>query len=381
MKKNRSDIGAMKFIAYNIIAVAVILYSIEVVSFGIRWSMGSVLSSYFTKNQAENERLALIQDLIKQGAPVDRRPASQAIRDMSDAGTPVHPFLSPADVYEFSKQSAGRLGVSGLSGRTVISGGEFGPWVFNTHDQYGFNNRPEDWARDGSTVFVGASMVYGWSVERDKTFVGLLRAAGRPVVNFGFPPGLGSPDFYLAGLREYLALTKPKYVVWTLWDNIEMNLPGRYHDIIARYQDAVFSQDLASHQAELDQAYLAAITPFINDKSGYKFLPVEPDGSHLSDVAHLRNLRVILDRARRVVMPAAAPQVALIPENVDRSCVAGWPERHVRILNIARQIVAPTGAQIVVAFYPSGKGCRGSFRRTITATAIRFAPSAMPASR
>lgn len=347
---------------FSLVATAFILYFIEIASFGVRYFSGTYLSNMFSKSQMEKQRLALIQDLVDAGAPVDRRPASQVIREMKAEGRPVFEFLNPGDVYEFSNHAAGRLGLGGLSSRSVLAGGEFGPWAINTHDQHGLNNRSEDWQKPDSTVFVGASMVYGFSVEREKTFVDLLRQKGRAVINLAYP-GLGVPDAYLGQLQEFIAITNAKYIVWSIWDDIEANLPGKNYDIVEKYHDVNFKQDLASNQIALDNAYLSAIEPFIKASNGWKFQPTVEGESHLSDIVHLRNLRLVLDRFMRLVMPMHVPaSIDPVIDDAPKTCTPERVARHLKILETARRIADPYGAKIIVTFYPIRQRMKGNFK-------------------
>jgi hypothetical protein len=79
-------------------------------------------------------------------------------------------------------------------------------------DQFGLNNPPEAWQPQTEIMFVGDSFTHGACVENDYHFVKAVRQHYPGTINLGFS-GNG-PLIELAGVREYAAPRRPRYVFW-----------------------------------------------------------------------------------------------------------------------------------------------------------------------
>jgi lysophospholipase L1-like esterase len=88
--------------------------------------------------------------------------------------------------------------------------------VINT-DNYGFRNLGRDYA-DSNLYFVGDSFTWGWGIDREKTFYGLLESElNQPIVTLGIP-GYGFEQYQVL-FKDWISKYKPKTVILCLYAN------------------------------------------------------------------------------------------------------------------------------------------------------------------
>ncbi|NEO81414.1 GDSL-type esterase/lipase family protein [Moorena sp. SIO4G3] len=88
--------------------------------------------------------------------------------------------------------------------------------VINT-DNNGFRNLGRDYA-DSNLYFVGDSFTWGWGIDREKTFYGILESElNHPTITLGIP-GYGFEQYQVL-FKEWVSKYKPKTVILCLYAN------------------------------------------------------------------------------------------------------------------------------------------------------------------
>lgn len=142
----------------------------------------------------------------------------------------------------FLKDQYGILPLSNLRNKKVIDYyGKKNFYIFDS-DQYGFNNKNEDWEKDNINILIGDEFVLG-SCINDVNFASLISKKFNilNLSNRGF-----GPLSKLATLKEFAPKHKTKKIIWFFNkqnDLLDLNLELE-NDILKKYLSAGFNQNL-----------------------------------------------------------------------------------------------------------------------------------------
>ena len=195
------------------------------------------------------------------GRPFDTRSIAQVVDDLRargvDAYPAVYPFLfTPANGLVDHGRRFFPLG--GISRKTTVYCNECGDYTIYEADEHGFNNPPGVWSQKETDLFLlGDSFAQGACVKPAESLDGLLRAAGKSVVNVGF--GGNGPLLELAGIVEYARYLQPKKVIWLYYEGNDLTdlANEKKAPLLARYLAADgYQQDLISRQDAIDRAWI-----------------------------------------------------------------------------------------------------------------------------
>ncbi len=192
------------------------------------------------------------------GVTFDQRTRAQVVDVLRRRGHDAQPNVIPLGLVAMNglKTGGGRIfPLAGISNAEVVFCNETGPWVTYPADEYGFRN-PAGSHRPGEVdvALLGDSFVQGQCVDSGQDIAGRLRTQGYRTVSLGMS-GNG-PLIQLAGLTEYAMRLRPPVVVWTIYEGNDAHelTRERGSEILMRYLEGDFSQDLVARQPEIDQA-------------------------------------------------------------------------------------------------------------------------------
>ena len=200
---------------------------------------------------ADARRIATAREA---GVKIDPRTALQVVRDLRRSGKEAYPSAYVGNYWRsfpFFRDSLIPLG--GISGVPSVMCSE-GPWVTFRADEHGLTNPPGQWSmRNADIALVGDSYVMGFCVPPEKSFAARIRARYPATIVTGF--GASGPLTQLGQMREFLALVRPRTVLWFYYEGNDLADLGaeRTHPILTRYLDDGFSQGLAGRQPEVDE--------------------------------------------------------------------------------------------------------------------------------
>lgn len=223
------------------------------------------------------------QRLSNAGGPV-WAPGSRTelIRSLRAAGERVYPII-PGQMLtplRLGPDSLQPLSPAVSDARAVLCD-ELGVPVLYDGTGYGFNNPPGVWASDSVPLaIIGDSYTQGVCVEPGLNFPDAMRRRWPGLVNVGVS-GSG-PLSQLGLLKEYVAPLRPRTVLWVYYegnDLIDLSLEEG-DEVLPRYLDAGFTQDLMARQPELDRliaAHLDSLMASAGDAGvGVWSPPVQP---------------------------------------------------------------------------------------------------------
>lgn len=180
--------------------------------------------------------------------------------DLQKHGIRAYPFVTPAEFgYGARMRREGDtqlLPLAGISRVRTVMCAEGALIVSYDSDERGFNNPAGLWSRDSVDVaLVGDSFVFGSCVRARDHFATIVRDRFPRTLNVG---GLGNgPLTELALLREHVATVRPKRVLWFFFEGNDMeDLEAEKGNILRRYLDPTFTQDLVSRQRTVDSTLL-----------------------------------------------------------------------------------------------------------------------------
>jgi len=218
-----------------------------------------------------NSRLALAREA---GVEFDSRTPFQFLKDARADGQDMWPFISPLSMTSPDAlgarhpqlASAGEpvLPLAGISGRCTLNGNEFGRFVTYLSDEHGFNNPPGLWGAEPTDLLVlGDSFVQGYAIEREDSFVSLVRHLYPSCLNLG-TSGSG-PLVQLAALVEYASVRRPRTVVWCYFEGNDLDDFAMECEapLLLSYLEDGFRQGLIARQAEIDDLLVEAINTFM----------------------------------------------------------------------------------------------------------------------
>jgi len=131
---------------------------------------------------------------------------------------------------------------------------EAGTYVTYESDRFGFNNPDRQWDVPSQVALVGDSFVEGWCVPREESLAGRIRKTVPATLSVGYT-GHG-PLAELGTIREYVEARRPAHVFWFFYEGNDLttDLPRETKsDILRRYLEPGFSQQLEEHEALLGE--------------------------------------------------------------------------------------------------------------------------------
>jgi hypothetical protein len=231
-------------------------------------------------------------------AEYDRRSVPEVVDELrkqgKDAYTAVFPWAQFVNRPQDSPLALGDvLPLGGVSKITTVFCNETGQYVTYDSDEFGFNNPRGIWPQvDIDVLMLGDSFTHGACLDNTKNYIGLIRAGLPRTLTLGMASN--GPLIYLAGMREYLPLVRPRFVLWFLFEgnDIEADLPvERAQPLLLRYLNPTFSQHLADRQAEIDMKLRRWIDEVGTTPQQSVFRAVQMDHLNFRDFVLLRKLR------------------------------------------------------------------------------------------
>lgn len=216
----------------------------------------------------------------------DRRTKLEVIEQFERDGKEAFP-----DIVLFDLVKKGSLNIdgkkvvplSGVSDRLIVACNETGEYLIYQSDEHGFHNPKGLYSlNDMSIVAVGDSFTRGSCVKSEQNAVAVIRNTYPNTLNLG--RGGNGPLIMLATLKEYAEPLKPKIVLWIYFDGNDLedlnNEKGV--DLLLRYLDQDYSQNLLTMQPEIDEGLIKFINSerakaeaYENTPSVLKFLMLD----------------------------------------------------------------------------------------------------------
>jgi len=248
-----------KYYVFSLLGVIFFLFLIklkEQIRISLLISSASVvLSLYFVEFYLENYSNPLslhAREAKSMGIEFDNRDKYTVYKDMLNQGLKVVPTVSPAVHLEFADNSIFPLG--GISHAHTLFCNESGEYMTYKSDRFGFNNPDFVW-NDYLLDFllIGDSFTQGACVQSDENISSVIRQFGYKSLNIG--NGGNGPLSELGSLIEYSKLIKPKNILWLYYEgNDIVNLnQEKESNLLVKYLNPKFNQDLANRQKEIDK--------------------------------------------------------------------------------------------------------------------------------
>lgn len=193
----------------------------------------------------------------KAGISYDIRTKWQVVQDLRRNGVDAYPAVFPHYFLPngLMTEKNAIVNLSGISMKTTVLCNESGEWITYVADEYGFNNPPGSWGeKETDIMLIGDSFVHGGCVKPGEDLGGQLRKYGWKVINVAM--GGNGPLMELASLKEYAEPIKPKNVLWVYYEDndfVDFQREKR-SDLLRRYLENDFSQNLIHRQPEVDKA-------------------------------------------------------------------------------------------------------------------------------
>lgn len=266
----------------------------------------------------------------RRGQRFDTREAKEVLMDVrttdSSAAIMVSPYVwlreeraSGAPVFRLDDRPVFPL--AGIGSAQTVFCNESGDWVLYRSDRFGFRNPDAVWDNEKLDVaFVGDSFTQGVCVEDGAVPASMVRSRFPRTVNLG-QTGNG-PLIMLATIREYLAVKRPRLVVWNFYEGNDFPSDldwEAYNPILMKYLDTGYSQELTGKAGRLD----ALLRDYMNARldHGPRQESVQPKETPIKDTLLLRRIRTLAAPVRR-----ESPQYELLHQTLAEAIrtVHGW---------------------------------------------------------
>ena len=201
----------------------------------------------------------------EQGRPFDRRTKREVVEDLRGQGVDAYPAVFPKAIFE--RKLDGTVGspiavggeevmpLAGIANVVTVLCNELGEYVVFKSDRHGFNNPNGLWTGGAATmVTIGDSLTVGSCVPPGRSYVDRIRQRFPRTVNLGV--SANGPMLYLASLKEYGPLLRPRVVLWFHIEDSDLQdlaLESR-STVLARYMEDGYRQSLENLQEPIDQA-------------------------------------------------------------------------------------------------------------------------------
>jgi hypothetical protein len=301
----------------------------------------------------------------------DRRTKREVVLELRAQGIDAWPSV-PCDPVARVPELDGRptLPLGGISRVVTVhdNDNETGEFKVYESDRFGFNNPDGLWERAPlELALVGDSFTFGASVLHGRCYADLVRAQRPLTINLGMP-GMG-PLRELGVVREYLPHLRPRLVLWFWYEanDVDNLVSARPNEVLSRYVEEGYSQDLVARQGRLDRWLRARVERLLEHTPDDPTSRAEQNDARLALARRLelealqRHLKRALTVSPREVL-AAAPARAF-PRALIREC-----------LDDARREIAGWGGELVFVYlpgYPALSSGRPHPRRALVLELVR----------
>ncbi len=241
----RLGAGSRANLALTIASIGMTLYAIELVA------------TLIYRSVEEKAHLARVEKANQAGQTFDERQPLAVIQQMERQGIQVYPYIHgearASDGFRFEAGGRQVLALAGISGSQTVVCNETGEYMIFKSDRHGFNN-PRDYYEEADVqiVVVGDSFAQGLCMGPGDDAVTALRETFPKTLNLGYAGN--NSLLNLATLKEYVPIlpTPPTRILWLFYE--DNDLVRIDNQILSRYLEREFRQDLAPLQAEIDAA-------------------------------------------------------------------------------------------------------------------------------
>jgi len=186
----------------------------------------------------------------------DQREYVDVVRDLRAKGVSAYHVVAVFNWIASPPELQGRpiVPLAGVPRALTVMCNEAGTYVTYESDRFGFNNPDRQWDVPSQVALVGDSFVEGWCVPREESFAGRIRETVPATLSVGYT-GHG-PLAELGTIREYVEARRPAHVFWFFYEGNDLttDLPRETKsDILRRYLEPGFSQQLEEHEALLGE--------------------------------------------------------------------------------------------------------------------------------
>jgi len=170
----------------------------------------------FNQNNIQNKLVQLKKIKINEHIyNYDKRTIYQIFLDEQKTDQNVRPYISPTEVGINHENNFFPL--SSIANVRTIFCNENGYYPIYRSDRFGFNNPDFEWNNNVEYLIVGDSFAHGSCVNQEDTVSGKIRSyKNSGVLSLGH--GGNGPLTEYATLREYIKITKPKYIIWMYYE-------------------------------------------------------------------------------------------------------------------------------------------------------------------
>jgi hypothetical protein len=248
------------------------------------------------------------------------------------------------------------LPLSGPARANTVYCDEGQGWLSFVADRFGFNNPDSAWDQPIDVMLVGDSYAFGQCVPTEYGPMAQLRALGRKGVSVGYSV-TGTIAQY-ATFVEYVVPFKPRYVVWTIFENDVTDVRDELAvPLLREYLTPPHTQRLLKREAERDSAARAVVGLVLDGRVERTSEPGWRD--RLLPRLKLWTLRGVANR----VWPRPTPVPAEVQQSMGKA------------LSMAKQRVDGWGGTLLIVYLPSweeyrfGKTRNASLRHVVKTTA------------
>lgn len=285
----------------------------------------------------------------------DTRTKAQVIRDLRAGSVDALPYITSghtqvgndlgvvSDARAIDARQIWPLG--SVSDATLVVCREGAEYLIYRSDEHGFNNPRGLWRQPLDIAAVGDSFTHGECVEREKSFMGVIRSAHPATLNLGVS-GTG-PLSQLALIREYLPALQPRIVLWIFFagnDIADLEREAK-NPILVKYLTPGFSQDLRSRQSDVDQTLRSQAEEALQRRMGFE---AAQNRQRWLDVIKLHRVRLILRVSRNRQPPPSEESFRQLKN----------------VLDAAKQTVESWGGRLAFVYLPSWTKYHRELQRT-----------------
>jgi len=235
--------GRLRILVAELCLLGVAVYAVEY-----------SLALFFPANtDRAGKRAELAREL---GIPFDDRPIAKVVRDLRGRGEQAYPSFPVAWAglrEEFRKHLGQRIfPLSNVANAEIVECNESGKHLIWQSDEHGFHNPKGLYGRRPvQIVAIGSSFVIGQCVPSDRNMIARLREGFPNTLNFGMTYTTSLTN--LGIFREFVEPLKPRVVLWFIYNDDFFVKDEIDHEILKRYLEPDFRQDLWHRQEEADR--------------------------------------------------------------------------------------------------------------------------------
>jgi len=207
----------------------------------------------------DSKKAAIPKTVLEQNPDYDQRSRFEVFSDEVKKHGKGNVSSPPVPAILASENNSELLILGGHSNIRTVFCNELGFYIIYKSDRYGFRNPDQEWNENKNVEYliVGDSLAHGMCVNENDTISGWLRNNNKnrnAVINLGM--WADGPLLMYAKLREYLAISKAKNVLWLHSegnDFTDLNHEKKSSILNKYLKDKKFSQNLANKQNKIDE--------------------------------------------------------------------------------------------------------------------------------